>query len=940
MARYAPLPSVSLDPRNEAQIVQDASQKVYEASGETLNDFSAGNPLAALLEGQAFAQGEFLFWANQLPQSILLEWIGPFLGAMRRLGTPAIARLLVNVQELDEVITIPEGTAFTTDPDKTGGESFTFITTEDQNIPAGEDSAYITVSSQYVGAVYNSPANSITGASAVNTNINSVTNPLPAVGGSDVETYEEVQERFFTLIRRRNPVSQEDWINFFTDFYGVGTQTSVQPNRPNKGTYNYLTDYLKPNGQVSFFVLGPDGVELTQTQLERGQNVINYSVPVENQGHLYPITLSQAQYNLTVEVDANGQFGGSLRNSSLNFRDRLFEILRPGNVFPSTTNPTPSDVDAAFYSSFDDSIRFIDPKVTGSSVYNTPPLLDPSAATYTNVYTFDPTDYLLSKNDLVEVTLPVKTYYPVQQDFTPYSTNKGDQTIYGNLKLQQIQFLEAGEYAQGQIAYWDAAVGGDNELHVFLENTTVGSQEEVPGLISRGVISGAKTYTPWSVGTDYVAEVSSLFDPYIVEYDYVTGDGQFIPDPDSVIPLNKRPGAFAWVVSKNFTLLPSTNDITGASTEFLLGAPFTPATLLQGSTYNAGTWVLTPQVGSGPNPVADPYYNYVDIEQGVVNKYAYVINTFTFDTNGQTISQSFDELVSSGTLQEIVVRNADGGLPVYKYKPRFPIGTYLEYRADASAKAEYYIAASYFTPNSTDSQVLLNQGLIFPLYITDKQYTDFLAELLVEEISKPVRMFTFFKGDRTFFREGTDVISYTATTNVQPLFEFYTYLENGIFVETERYTTPIYDTNYIPFFNPDYAIYAEDTVLSRDERNLYRVMSAFTPAATVTNWTGTTVANTARIEEYQENLLRYVNEYICDEPILSQLGRDISAVKLGNAQITIVPKNTGRTPRSKARSVFVWENTSTISETPQLSWYSGTTYPYNPPSYGSGTMSL
>jgi hypothetical protein len=304
--RYSPLPSVSIDPRNEAQIVQDAAQRVYEASGQTLNDFSSGNPLAALLEGQAFSQGEFLFWANQLPQSILLEWIGPFLGAMRRLGTPAVARLLISVPSSNTITTIPAGTAFTTDPDLTGGEVFSFVTSTEVIIPPGESSALISVASQYVGAIYNAPANSITGFPAINLEGVTVTNPQPASGGSDVETYQEVQERFFTLIRRRNPVSAEDWQDFFTDFYGVGTQTSVQPNRPNRGTYNYLTDYLKPNGQVSFFVLGPDGVELNDDQLLRGQKVINYSVPVENQAHLYPITLSQAQYDIKLEVDTGG----------------------------------------------------------------------------------------------------------------------------------------------------------------------------------------------------------------------------------------------------------------------------------------------------------------------------------------------------------------------------------------------------------------------------------------------------------------------------------------------------------------------------------------------------------------------------------------------------------------------------------------------------------
>ncbi len=939
MPRYSPLPSVSIDPRNEAQIVQDASQRVYEASGQTLNDFSAGNPLAALLEGQAFAQGEFLFWANQLPQSILIEWLGPFLGAMRRLGTPAVARLLATVPASDSITTIPAGTAFTTDPNLTGGEVFTFVNDTEVSIPPGESTAYVTVASQYVGAVYNSPVNSITGVSAVNVDGLTVTNPQPATGGSDVETYQEVQERFFTLIRRRNPVSSEDWQDFFIDFYGIGTQTSVQPNRPNQGTYNYQTDYLQPNGQVSFFVLGPDGVELTQTQLERGQNVVNYSVPVENRGHLYPITLSQVQYNLSVEVDANGAFGSNLRNTSLNFRDRLFEILRPGNVFPADTNPTVSDVDAAFYTTFDASTRFTDPHVELSAAYNTPTLLEPAAATYTNVYTFEPTGDLLNANDLVQTTLPVSVYYPVQSSFTPYSSAKKDQTVYGNLQLQQIKYLDSGEFLRGQVCYWSPAAG-DGELHVIRENLTIGSQTDIPGLITQGKVSAAMSYTPWVTGTNFVAVVGTTYSPQIVEYDYVTGDGQFIPNPTSIIPLNKRPGTFVWVVAQNFTLQPQTNDVTGASAQFLLGAPVTPALLETGASYAAGTWVMSPQIGSGPNPVADPYYNYVDVRQGVVNKYAYVVNAFTFTPDGQTVSVYFDELVSQGTLREIVVQNADAGLPIYKYKPRFPATTYMEYRTDSASAPEYYIAASYFTPTSTNAQDLVNQGLVFPLYSNNVEYAELVRGIQLGTVSPPTRMFRFFKGDRTYFRSGSQVVSYTATTNVHPLFEFYVYRENGVFVETGKYLSPNYDTNYIPYFNPAYVTYSEDTVLAEDGRNLYRVMKAFTPNDTVSNWTNTTVVNTARIEEYEGNLLRYVDKYTCEEDILSQLGRDVSAVKLGIAQITVIPKSNGRTVNSRPQSVFVWENTSTLVETPQLSWYSGTPYQFTPPDYGAGTMKL
>jgi hypothetical protein len=162
-----------------------------------------------------------------------------------------------------------------------------------------------------------------------------------------------------------------------------------------------------------------------------------------------------------------------------------------------------------------------------------------------------------------------------------------------------------------------------------------------------------------------------------------------------------------------------------------------------------------------------------------------------------------------------------------------------------------------------------------------------------------------------------------------------------VFVETARYLPSQFESQqYIPYFDPAYVNYSEDTILAEDGRNLYRVMRAFTPNATVVNWTNTTVTNTARIEEYEGNLLRYVDKYACEESILSQLGRDISAIKLGIAQVTLIPKNKGRFANNQENLVYVWENTSTITETPQLSWYSGTSYSYTPPSYGEGTLKL
>jgi hypothetical protein len=945
--RYAPLPIVSLDPRNEAELVQVASQRVYDASNQTLNDFSSGNPLAALIEGQAFAQGEFLYWANQLPESILAQWIGPFLGAQRRIGSPASAQLLVEVTPSDTSVTVVSGSVFTTDPNLTAGQAFSFITANDIVIPAGQITAVFPVYSQYVGVQYNVGANTIVTSPATGINFLSITNPLPAVGGSDAETWQEVQERFFTLIRSKNPVSGEDWANLFINLYGTGTLTSVQPNRPSIYPYNYLTDYLLPNGQVSFFVLGPEGVELTDDQLAQGQNVVNFSLPVETQGHLYPITLSQVQYDITLEVDANGSYGSNTKASSLEFRNLLFEILRPGNVFPSTTDPTVSDVDAAFYSAFDATQRYVNPHINASRAYNTPPGLGAESALWTQVYPFAPSNYLLNQNDLVYTTLPTPVYYPVVTGFTPTSSSKPNQTISnsvapdGNLLLKQIKLLVPGVYNQGDVVYWDATA----QLYVILQSVTIGSTLDIPALITTDnnnpkSISQAKTFSAWTVGNTYSDLINNLYNPEIVQYDYSANE--FIPDPTSLVPLSQRPGAFVWIVNSTFTLAPSTNDLTGAATAGVIGNPVVPLELIPGTSYTAGTWVYTPQVGSGPDPVADPYFNYVDLTKGVVNKYAYVVTSFTYQPQvNETVSEYFDTLTQNGTVNEIVVENADQGLPIFKYKPRFNVGQYLEYKTDSASAPNYYIAATYFTPNSTDAQTLVNEGLIYPLATTDAQLLQLSAYLASGTGLTPVRMFNFFKGDRTFFRQGTQVISYTATTNVSPLFGFPVYLQNGVFVPSEQYVVDYFDTtNYIPYFNPEYINYAEDTIVAEDGRNLYRVMRAFTPPTTVVNWTGTSVLNTTRNEEYFGNLLRYVDEYICEEPILSQMGRDISAIKLGIAQITIIPRNTGRTQDSQQKLIYVWENTATLAEAPQLSYFSGTTYPYSPPDYGTGTLKL
>lgn len=1032
MPRYSPLPSVSIDPRSEADLVQRAAQVVYEASNRTLNDFSAGNPLAVLLEGQAFAQGEFLFWANQLPDKILIEWIGPFLGAMRKLGTPATAQLTITINPSDVATVIPSGSSFGTNPQLTNGQSLEFVSYTDLSIPAGESQGKLMAYSRFVGNLYNVPANTITVSSSISSYSITVTNPEPAAGGSDVETFQEVQERFFTLIRRRNPVSESDWQDFFTDLYGVGTITSVQPNRSSRFSYNYETDYVLPNGQVSFFVLGPGGTELTESQLKIGQNAINFSVPIEMQGHLFPITLSEVQYNLTLEVNPNGTFGGNFKQSSLGFRDTLYTNLTPNLIFPATTNPTVSDVDASFYSSISANNRFVDPRIVSSSAYNTPNGLSQEGATYTQVYEFSTSPYLLEENGLVQVNTPNPSFLPVLSNFTPYSTNKFDQTIYGNLTLKQIKDFTSGYYELGDVVYFDGKLNMSQKgLHIVLENTTILTPTDALKAIESGKVSGVKDYSTWVVGDSYqYSSPGGVIDPDLVQYDYQ--DGDFIPASPASVPLNNRPGSLVWLVTNNFELEPATNDITGAQASFKLGSPTTPNQLSPGSSYTAGTWVFTPQVASGPDQKIDPYYHYVDVTKGAVVKYAYVISSFTYNPNSEKVSTYFNSLVEEGVIKEVVAYDGTNGLPVYRYKPRFKAGQYLEYKQDTSSLSEYYIATTFFTPSSTDIQVSIEDGLVISLTPTQElksQYDSELkagfsgkigkltigfggsgyqngsysnvplqggdgslatADIIVSEgvvthvsinqrgqkyrvndlltvdnsylggtglgvalsvssisqdsenpLSEPVRMFTFFKGDRTFFRNGNTTQSYTATSSVSPLFSFEIYYNNGVFVETQ-YSAGLSDAyeSSIPYYNPVYKDFAEDTIIDQGGKNFYRVMRAFNPSPTVTNWGGVEKTNSCRFEEYAGNLLRYVKMYACEERILPQYGSETSSIKLGVAQITIIPRSSNIVNNKNQELVYVWESTQSGIETPELSWYTGTSFQYKPPSYGPGTLEL
>ena len=946
MPRYAPLPAVDLDPRTEAQLVNAAAKRVYDASNAKLNDFSAGNPMMALLEGQAFAQGEFLFWANRLPQSILLEWIGPFLGAMRRLGTPSTTRLDITIQPQGFQSVIPAGTIFSTNANLTGGESIEFITTADLIFGANESFGQVSASSVLVGTFNNVAPNTISDATSLDIVVESVTNPIAAVGGSDVETLDQTQERFFTLIRRRNPVSAQDWQDLFEDLFGAGTFTAVLPNRSSQYNYLWLNDYVRANGHISFFFLNPDGSEPTSEQVSRAQNVVNFSLPLEMEGHVYPIELSQVQYEIDLSYDPTAEYAGFLKDFSLGIRDDLFNILSPGNTFPAGYDPSVADVNSALVQTFPVDTRYSEPDILASRAYNTPLAVNPTTVVSTDLLDFKTQEEAFSVNDLLTVGDPTSPQtelaWPVETAYTPYSSLQRDQVLYENLSIQEIRKWQPGVYTQGQVF---RNPGVENSLLVVLKNFEFTNASLSPDpFILDGVVSAPKDFTPWDVGSNFYVnnENTGFYDPDIVAMDQELSDSDRCQrkffEPEGEDNLYYRVGWYCFVATSDFVLQASTNTTPGAQAVGLVSnVQITLPVLKSGGTYEAGTWVKTPTLGSGIDEEIDPYYFYVDRSRGIITKYAYVTKTFTFlPSEGETLSESFEQLVSKGTLNTVNAVDATIPQPLFQYSPRFGPQTLLSYRETANSQNEYYFSLTGFTPTTQNPRELVELGVISRVDSNEDLRIQIERQLLpnptngMSTLCPPSPMFVFAPGDTTLFRQESTVVAYMATAHFTPLFTPGVYIASGVLIPTAGANSAA-----IPFFESSNVRPHEDFVLSEDGKNIYRVIRFFTAKSPAYNWDGQEVIDTARIEELSGNLLRIVTRYDCEERIKAPNGPDTSGLKLGITNIILRAKSSVGTS-----STFVWEGTQFASQVPALSYATGGKEVFKPVSYGDGTLAL
>lgn len=200
---FGPLLPLQLDSRNVNEVVRAIQSRIHIESGGQLTDFTPASPLAAISEGQGFAQAELLYYLNSLPEAVTIQWLRS-LGVQRRIGSRALVDVtFFRVPGYTRPVTIPAGTKVYAN----SGQVFILL----DQVRMTESSATVTAQSERWGTVYNVPAGSIGRVERNFLGLDLVTNNAPAAGGTDLETVDDMKLRAFELFGRRNLTSRADF---------------------------------------------------------------------------------------------------------------------------------------------------------------------------------------------------------------------------------------------------------------------------------------------------------------------------------------------------------------------------------------------------------------------------------------------------------------------------------------------------------------------------------------------------------------------------------------------------------------------------------------------------------------------------------------------------------------------------------------------------------
>jgi hypothetical protein len=293
MSEFEALPDINLDPRTESIIAEEAQLLAFNSSSGKLNDFSAGSPLRALVEAQAFCGGEVLWYLNKSIPAIALQFYKN-VGVERRLGTKANVKLTFNLRQTQQIpFTIPANFKVLT-----SDNSAAFLTDESLTIPPGNVSGSVSATAEVAGSDSNVAPQTITLASQPLVNLQSVTNLSPAQGGSEKETINQTIQRGNEQLRLRGLVSRADYEERAKQIVGAGSNFKVLGNvGADKESYEL--------GSVHLFGIDPSKNPITESQVIQLNKIMQDEIHLASTLYISPMDVEKATVDVVVVVREN-----------------------------------------------------------------------------------------------------------------------------------------------------------------------------------------------------------------------------------------------------------------------------------------------------------------------------------------------------------------------------------------------------------------------------------------------------------------------------------------------------------------------------------------------------------------------------------------------------------------------------------------------------------
>lgn len=317
---YGPILPLQLDPRNTPALVRDMQTKVFLESGGQLNDFSPASPLSALVEGQAYAQSELLYYLNALPEAYTLQWLRQ-LGIQRSIGAKAVVEItFTKTANFNRTVIIPAGTIVST------ANRLNFILKEEVRIGDSVFTGFGIATAEKWGEEYNVDAGAI---EKININIlglGAVTNAVNAQGGKGLESIESMKSKAFSLMRRRGLISAEDYENEVSALSPTSSIVKVLSYEERFGV-----DSSAPSGVVMICLADEYGQALESTVKQNITKLLKKRVPLGTGISLIEPEITPVETTIVIEYD-DLEYSGGIDSYASAINSLLLNEINPTTI--------------------------------------------------------------------------------------------------------------------------------------------------------------------------------------------------------------------------------------------------------------------------------------------------------------------------------------------------------------------------------------------------------------------------------------------------------------------------------------------------------------------------------------------------------------------------------------------------------------------------------